>query len=71
MPLLTVKDVAAILACSPSEVYALKAKIPFCKIGGMLRFRSEDIDQFINESLVMPRERPNPTRGHTLKHLRP
>ena len=73
MPLLTVKDVAGILACSASEVYALKAagKIPYCKIGGMVRFRSEDIDQFIRESLVMPRERPNPTRLHTLKHLFP
>ncbi len=73
MRLLRVKDVAEILACSRSEIYALKdaGKIPFCRIGGMVRFRTEDIDEFIRESLVPPRDRQIPaSRLQTLKHLR-
>ena len=42
MSLLRPKDVASILNCSVSEVYNLKdrGKLPWCKIGGMVRVSS-------------------------------
>ncbi|MGA2617104.1 MAG: helix-turn-helix domain-containing protein [Thermoguttaceae bacterium] len=71
--LLRVADVAEILNCSPSEVYALKdrGELPYCRIGGMVRFLPQAVEEFIAGSLV---ERDNkPRRRATmpnLKHLR-
>jgi excisionase family DNA binding protein len=73
MRLLRAKDVAEILACSASEVYALKAGdvLPYLKIRGMVRFREEDIEEFINTRVVVPSDRPKrPLRQSSpLKHL--
>lgn len=78
MQLLRPNDVAQMLNCSVSQVYALKdeGKLRWCKIGGMVRFRPEDVEEFIASCVaVSPRERqkapsyrlPTPT----LKHLTP
>jgi excisionase family DNA binding protein len=55
MRLLRPGDVAEMLNCSVSQVYALKdaGKVPFCKIGGMVRFRQEDIEKLIGKSLIL------------------
>lgn len=50
--LLTAKEVAAILQCSPSWVKqhasgSRRPSLPSVKMGTMLRFRLSDIEQFI------------------------
>jgi len=54
MKLLRPNDVAEMLNCSVSQVYALKdaGKIPCCKIGGMIRFRQEDVEKLVGSSLI-------------------
>lgn len=54
MKLLRVEDVAEILSCSTKAVYSLKDRgvLPFCKIGGMIRFRAEDVTELISSSLT-------------------
>ena len=73
MKLLRVKDVAEILACSASEIYALTSlgMIPHLKIRGMLRFREQDIEEFINSRVVvrLDREQCPLPRPPQLKHL--
>jgi excisionase family DNA binding protein len=72
MGLLRAKDVAEILACSRSEVYTLKdaGKLRFCKIGGMVRFRREDVDQLIADSMALPAQSHVQHHGsQALKHL--
>ena len=52
--LMTVEDVAALLTVEKQLVYKLKRdrKIPFIKIGGVIRFRRADVDQWIEQSIV-------------------
>ena len=52
--LMTVEDVAALLKVEKQLVYKLKRdrKIPFIKIGGVIRFRRVDVDQWIEASIV-------------------
>ena len=52
--LMTVEDVAALLKVEKQLVYKLKRdrKIPFIKIGGVIRFRRADVDQWIEQSIV-------------------
>ena len=52
--LMTVEDVAALLKVEKQLVYKLKRdrKIPFIKIGGVIRFRRIDVDQWIEQSIV-------------------
>jgi excisionase family DNA binding protein len=70
MELLTARDVAELLRCSRSEVYALKGKIQYCKIGGMVRFKREDVLKFIDDNMVAPNERRDPPPSpQQLKHL--
>ena len=72
MTLLRPENVAEILNCSVSQVYAIKRKIGFCKIGGMVRFRPEDVEQFISRNMVAdagPRTAPPPKNGRPFKHL--
>jgi len=47
--LLTVDDVARLLKCSTRTVHKFKEKgiLKFMKIGGLLRFRKEDVNAFI------------------------
>jgi excisionase family DNA binding protein len=51
MKLLTVDEVADILRVSRRTVYDLKRKIGYCRIGGAIRFREEDVEAFISESV--------------------
>jgi excisionase family DNA binding protein len=55
LKLLRPEEVAEILNCSVSNVYAIKdgGKIPFCKIGGLIRFREEDVEELINSSVIL------------------
>ena len=71
MRLLKVYDVAEILNCSPSEVYALKdaGLITYCHIRGMIRFQEEDVREFITASVVMPAPR-RPNRRVRMPQLR-
>jgi excisionase family DNA binding protein len=73
MRLLKANDVAEILACSLSQIYAMKATgcLPYVKIQGMVRFREEDIEEFVNSRVVIPPGSHKRTPRHTqLKHLR-
>jgi excisionase family DNA binding protein len=71
--LLRVSDVAEILNCSLSEVYALKdrGELPCCRIGGMVRFLPQAVEEFIERTHTQSRKTP-PRRAATpnLKHLR-
>lgn len=46
-PLLTSWDVARILKISRPKVYDIKAKIGFCRIDGAIRYRQEDVTNYI------------------------
>ena len=52
--LMTVEDVAELLKVEKQLVYKLKRdrKIPFIKIGGVIRFRRVDVDEWIEQSIV-------------------
>jgi len=52
--LLTIPEAAAALRLKPSTVrsWILDRKIPFCKIGRLVRIRRCDIEAFLTESLV-------------------
>jgi len=54
--LITPNELAEFLQISKSSVYLLAEtrKIPFCKIGGSLRFRKNDIDEYIQKSTFEP-----------------
>ena len=74
--LLTVADVAEWLNVSSSLIYQLveSRKIPVCRIGtgrGTIRFRSEDIENYIASSLdsrlPIKTAKPSPTG---LKHIK-
>lgn len=54
--LITPDELADFLRLSKASIYRLidGRKIPFCKIGGSLRFRKSDIDGYIEKSLVEP-----------------
>ena len=52
--LLTVPQVAEMLAISKSHVHALRAtgKLKFIKIGSSVRYRRSDIEQFIQQRVT-------------------
>lgn len=55
--LLTARDVAAVLRCSLSLVYALarQGTVPCVKIGGLVRFRRSDIEVTIAQGSMAGR----------------
>lgn len=61
MALLTVKDVSTWLQVKPATVYVWvsEGKIPALRLGGLLRFRREDIETWLGECQIKP---PNPSR---------
>ncbi|MHB8973986.1 MAG: helix-turn-helix domain-containing protein [Pirellulaceae bacterium] len=70
--LLRAAEVAEILACSKSAVYHLKdsGKLPYCKLGGTVRFRCDDVLKFIEDNMVLPTQRhDHPPSPQRLKHL--
>ena len=50
-PLLTPKQVAKLLSCTPSTIYSWVAggTIPYYKIGRLIRFKLEDIEGWLEE----------------------
>lgn len=56
--LLTVAEAAALLRLRPSTVRAwiLNRKIPFCKVGRLVRIRRADIEAFLAASVVPARQ---------------
>jgi excisionase family DNA binding protein len=58
MKLLRVKEVAEQLSLSVDQVYDIKGKINYVKLGGAVRFRQQDVDRFISDNLLGPREMP-------------
>ena len=69
MKLLRPDEVAAMLNCSVSKVYELKRRIRHCKIDGMVRFRVEDVEDFIRNCVVEVRLEPRRAPRSHLKHI--
>jgi excisionase family DNA binding protein len=74
--MLTVSELAGKLKICPAAVYELckHKKIPLVRIGygrGVIRFREEDIDDFLGGATVKP-ETPSPPKPPPvrLKHLK-
>jgi excisionase family DNA binding protein len=57
--LITPNELTEFLRISKSSLYRLVDGriIPFCKVGGVLRFRKSDIEDYIEKSLIRPLER--------------
>jgi excisionase family DNA binding protein len=53
---LSPQELAVFLNISVKTVYRLieKRLIPFYKIGGSLRFRKEDVEEYLTKSLINP-----------------
>ena len=72
-PLLSVSDVAKLLNVSESLIYRLKdeGKLRHCRIGrGAVRFRTEDIEEYLQNSIVEVKLEPRRAPMPRLKHLR-
>ncbi len=56
LDLLTPGELAEILKISKTSVYRLveKRAIPFCKIGGLLRFSFPDVSEYVSDSKIEP-----------------
>jgi len=54
--LITPNELIGYLGISRPTLYRLISgrKISFCKIGGVLRFRKNDIEKYIDNSLIEP-----------------
>lgn len=61
LTLLTLPEVSRILKRSHKSIYhdIQRRRIPFVRIGGQLRFRHEDIRNFIDSLVVPIKERRN------------
>ena len=53
---LTPDDMATLFSISRKTVYRLvdRRLVPFYKIGGVLRFRKEDIEEYLNTTRIDP-----------------
>ncbi len=54
--LLTIGEAAALLALKPSRMRTavFKRELPFLKIGKLLRFRREDLIQWVESKVIHP-----------------
>ncbi len=54
--LLTIPDIAALLRISRTTVYRLveARKIPFVRVGGLVRFTKTDIERYLRGSHIDP-----------------
>jgi len=73
-PLMTVSEVAERLSISRSLVYQLveSGKLPVCRIGngrGAIRFRSQDVEEYIESCLTVKTDSPAPRQQPRLKHI--
>ena len=61
MALLDIKDLAAWLKLKPSTLYlwVAQGKMPALRLGGLIRFRREDIERWLAGCQIEP---PNPLR---------
>ena len=59
--LLNVAEAAAALTVKESTVRAwiLNRKIPYCKVGRLVRVRRADVEEFISTSIVCPDDEPS------------
>jgi len=73
-PLLTIAEVAGRLNVSRTTVRAWAKDIGYAKLGGSIRFRPEDVENFIRDRMVRRQEQPRrPVRPQSpagLRHLR-
>ena len=55
--LLTISEAADLLRLRPSTVRAwlLRRKLPYCKVGRLVRIRRSDVEALINSSIVPAR----------------
>jgi excisionase family DNA binding protein len=55
--LLTIPEAAGLLRLKPSTLRAwiLRRKMPFCKVGRLVRIRRADVDALVSASLVPAR----------------
>ena len=55
--LLTIAEAAAMLRLRPSTVRAwiLRRKVPYCKVGRLVRIRRADVEAIVAQSLVPAR----------------
>ena len=73
MKLLTVRETAETLSVSPSLVYRLVSEgaLRCFRIGrGALRFREEDIQEYLSQCVVEARLEPHRATAAHLKHVR-
>lgn len=70
--LLTLRDVAERFQVSEWTIYRIKNEIGFVKVGRALRFRPEDVDQYVRRNRSANPGEPITTidRGKNLKHLK-
>jgi len=56
--LLTIPETAALLRLRPSTLRAwiLRRKLPYLKIGRLVRIRRADVEQFLQRSIVAAKE---------------
>ena len=52
--LLTLAEAAKLLRLKPSTIRAwiLRRKLPYCKVGRLVRIRRADVEAFISENIV-------------------
>lgn len=54
--LITPKELSELFQVSLGSIYRLidKRALPFCKVGGQLRFLKEDIDKYLSDVRIEP-----------------
>jgi len=67
--LLTVAEVAYMLKLSRSKVYELKEDIGCYKLGGAVRFRTEDVLRYLDERKVGGNGHRKPAPRPRLRHI--
>lgn len=71
-PMITVKDVAAMLGVGITTVYRLKNKpggIPAYKVAGCIRFKPEEVEAYIQAQAVKPAVKPEPVIPCRFKYV--
>jgi len=70
MNLLTVKEVAAMMRVSAAQVYAMANKIGHIRIGTSIRFRTVDVEAFLDANTREPEQPRQRVSRPKLTHLR-
>jgi excisionase family DNA binding protein len=66
--IVTIRELASYLHCHPSTIYRLakNGQIPAFRLGGSWRFRIDDVNSFLQQTMVRS-ERSLPQVGRTKK----